>query len=1270
MRHSLPRYTLGIILTLIGSGFLTATVQAQNYVFNQATFTVGNSPQSIAVGDFNGDGKPDLAVVNSYDGTVSILLGKADATFLPHVDYALGSMSQVYSVVAGDFNGDRRLDLAVTLSTGLSYEVAILLGNGDGTFTKPAILTLDGFPRGIVVGDFNNDGKIDLGFAEATGGGGTGVAALLLGNGDGTFQPSNDFPLPGAPSMVAAADLNNDGNLDLIVAGGTSNTFSVLLGNGNGTFQPYVNYSTSGAVNQLVVVDLNGDNKPDLVVPATAYGQTGFWIFLGLGDGTFQAPVNVTAGGNTVATLAAGDFNGDGKLDLVFTTSTYQAAVTDVLLGNGDGTFPSQPILAGAAASVLATGDFNGDGKLDLAYIPAPYYGIDSIGIMLGNGDGTFSLRTDYATAASPMAAVAGDFNGDGKPDLAVPINNGQFNPGAVSVFINNGDGTFQPPVNYSIGNPPQAIVAGDFNGDGIPDLAVVNTGNPQQSVVSILLGNGNGTFQAHVDFAVGMAGVSLVAGDFNGDGRLDLAVAGGVYNSSTGSQGAIALLLGNGNGTIQAPVIVTVPNTMYSLDGLATGDFNHDGRLDLAATDGVNHLYVLLGNGDGTFTAPVTYTTSAAGALAAADFNGDGNVDLAAPEWQGYSIGVMLGNGDGTFQTAVPYSAGDIGNSLIAADFNGDGKPDLVSGGTILLNNGDGTFGPPYNFPAANMELYGVAAADFNSDGAADLVLASAYNSTTVSVYLSHPVIALYPPKVVFANQGEGTTSPAQTVSVSNPGSAPFSLTSIGATPPFAESTTCGATIAPGTNCPINVTFSPSGTGELNGILTLADSALGSPQFTPLAGLSVSGAAATLSPAAMSFDGLPVGQTSAAVTATLQNTGNALMSGIGIVATGDFTQTNTCGSSLGLGAACTISVNFVPLARGVRNGSITVTSNAGQSAISLAGIGLAAVLSLSTNSLDFGTQYVGIAGGWGSAVVTSAGDLTLNLTGISASGDFSQTNDCNQPLAPGSFCYVSVSVTPSAVGTRTGTLTFTDNGVGTQPSVALTATAVYAVPQIVAPIAPASAPPGSAGFTLTVNGSGFAPVSVVQWKGSPRPTTYVSPTQLTAAIPASDVAAAGTAVVTVFNPTPGGGTSNGSAFEITTATPTLAFVNTNLTVGQQPLVVAGGDFNGDGKPDLVIANITSNTISVLLGNGDGTFRPHVDYAAGSGPESVVVADVNNDGKLDLAVLDQNTATTSVLLGNGDGTFRSPLSITGFNLNGSGIAAGDFNGDGKVDLAV
>jgi len=223
-------------------------------------------------------------------------------------------------------------------------------------------------------------------------------------------------------------------------------------------------------------------------------------------------------------------------------------------------------------------------------------------------------------------------------------------------------------------------------------------------------------------------------------------------------------------------------------------------------------------------------------------------------------------------------------------------------------------------------------------------------------------------------------------------------------------------------------------------------------------------------------------------------------------------------------------------------------------------------------------------------------------------------------------------------------------------------------VPFISQPLVPAATAPGGPGFTLTVNGAGFVSGSVVNWNGSALATTFVNSDQLTAAVPASQIAAAGTAWITVSNPVPGR-TSNVAYFEVTNPTQSVSFTTTDYQAGSGPYSVAVGDFNGDGKPDLAVANSISNNVSVLLGNGDGTFQAAVNYAAGSWPISVTVGDFNGDGKLDLAVANYLDSDVSVLLGNGDGTFQTPVNY-GVGWLPFVITAGDFNGDGKLDLAV
>jgi hypothetical protein len=362
-------------------------------------------------------------------------------------------------------------------------------------------------------------------------------------DGGSLFGPVTLYDLGGAdPSAqftsVAVADVNDDGKPDVVVTNGDG-TLSVLLGNGDGSFQPPVTYNPGlQEPTGVAVADLNGDGKQDLAVPN---GYSKVSVLLGNGDGTFQAPVSYGTGGNGPSSVAITDVNGDGHPDIVM--ANWGTNTVSVLLGNGDGTF--QPAVTyssgGGGPTGVAIADVNGDGKPDI--VVANYVSA-SVGVLLGNGDGTFQAPVSYGTGGSWVNAVAiGDVNGDGKPDLAVATSCGGACDGTVAVLLGNGDGTFQPAVLYDTGVylAPAAVAIADVNGDGIPDLVAADFYGVPTGNISVLQGNGDGTFQSPLIY--GSGGIwpdSIIASDVNGDGNTDLVVGNSNWDIGNSSVGVL----------------------------------------------------------------------------------------------------------------------------------------------------------------------------------------------------------------------------------------------------------------------------------------------------------------------------------------------------------------------------------------------------------------------------------------------------------------------------------------------------------------------------------------------------------------------------------------------------------------------------------------------------------------------------------------------------------------------------------------------------------
>jgi hypothetical protein len=303
-------------------------------------------------------------------------------------------------------------------------------------------------------------------------------------------------------------------------------------------------------------------------------------------------------------------------------------------------------------------------------------------------------------------------------------------------------------------------------------------------------------------------------------------------------------------------------------------------------------------------------------------------------------------------------------------------------------------------------------------------------------------PAASFAPTTLAFSNQNVNTTSAAQSVTITNSGTGALNITSIAASAPYSQTNTCGASVAPGANCSINVTFTPTAVGSQPGTITVTDNATGSPQTVNLTGTGVA-SSVSFSPTSLAFGNQNVNTTSAAKTVTLTNGGTAALTITSIVASAPYAETNTCGASVAAGGKCTISVTFTPTATGSHPGTITVTDDATGSpqTVSLTGTGVAPIANLSPTSLTFALRKVGTTSAAQTVTLTNGGTATLNISSIAISGDFSETTTCRTSLAVKTNCKISVKFTPTVTGTRTGTVTINDSAAGSPHVVSLTGT-------------------------------------------------------------------------------------------------------------------------------------------------------------------------------------------------------------------------------------
>jgi hypothetical protein len=913
------------------------------------------------------------------------------------------------------------------------------------------------------------------------------------------------------------------------------------------------------------------------------------------------------------------------------------------------------------------------------------------------------TAASPYATGAYPRSIAVGDFNRDGFADIAIA----NWADGTVLVLLGDGSGGFRaaPGSPISVGGYPQSIAVGDFNGDGIQDLAIAGANKP------VLLGDGTGGFSPAPNgpSAALVAGQPIVVGDFNGDGIQDLAIGGQAMG--------VAVLLGNGSGGF-----TPTTGNMFETPGaaaLAVGDFNGDGNQDIAVASWVQGyatwVYILFGNGTGGFREQMAFsagtTVSHPAAIAVGDFNGDGVADLALGASNGMTV--LLGDGSGGFSatSGSPYLP-VTPSSLVVADVNGDGIPDLIAGGPemmVLIGDGTGAFTPkaiPFSGGA-----YPIAAgvADFNGDGITDLAEID-WKANTVSVLLggkasSTSVLTTTAPSCVPAGQpvpltlavsdaGLGFSAPTggatffdgtTSLGAANQNASPYTFTatqlSLGLhtfTASYAGDARTAASVSNSLTVQVGeaqtITFGAIGNVTVNvGSITLT--------ATASSGLAVTYTVSVVSYGYCSVLGnvVTIGA-NGTCTITASQAGNAVYAPAPPVTQSfqiDSAQTITFGalSDVKLGVVLTVSAtasSYLPVT--LTSNTLPVCTVSG-SAVTTIAVGTCSITASQAGNTLYApappvTQSFKVEAGQPQTVAFSPpGNVTLGVAPFTLSATASSGLAVTFTSNTLAICTVSGS-TVTAVAAGVCSITASQAGNDTYAA----ATPVTQTFRIVGAETITFDPIpnqilGASPFQIAAQAAGGVPVSLASTAPQVCVAASTSVRLLTAGTCSIKAAQIGDAAIAAS-------TALTRSFTVSAAKPSGALNEEfaiSLDTVSAPQALAVGDFNGDGSPDIAVADLGDNTVTVLLGNGSGGFTqaPGSPFAAGNQPHDIAVGDFNGDGIQDLAVASENASDITILLGNGSGGFIAAPGVplpTG--IYGAAIRVGDFNNDGIQDLVV
>jgi hypothetical protein len=1091
-------------------------------------------------------------------------------------------------------------------------------------------------PRSVVVGDINNDHQIDIIVANS----GTDSIGIFLSDGNGSFTNQQPHPtgFQSRPYSVAVNDFDNDGNLDIAVANYGFNSIGISLGHGNGSFTDQNLFSLNSSHPLFIATgDFNNDNQTDIAI--VNYGTNNIGILLGNGDGSFENQITYFTNYDSIPySLAIGDFNHDNNLDIAI--ANYGTNNVGILLGHGNGSFSSLQTYTTSPKSnpsSIVVRDFNNDNHLDIV---VTNNGTGTLGIFFGYGNGTFQAQTIYMISSNshPQYITVGDFNKDKQLDIVIIDSTND----EIYILLGNGTGTFPTITTYDAvsGSRPFWIAVADFNYDNQSDIVVVDYSTNDIRTLIQYSDNPSARVQSYPIGTPGLTG-TLAVNDFNNDHILDIVF----FKFSS-----IVIWIGLGDGTFGTQITLSI-GSESNVQYISTGDLNNDNQTDIIISDaGYNWVSIFLGYGNGTFAAIKTYNAGA-GSMPSwtvlADVNNDKRMDIVCANAGTSSIGILLGNGNGTFAAMVFYSTGPgtIPYSVAVGDINHDNLLDIVASdfnGNVIIffGRGKGIFieVSVIHLPAsaAFLGTFSIVLADLNRDNNLDIA-ATNLQGDSITVYLGQgngifPQVSNY-----FTGSGSGPLY----IIVNDFNN--DNISDIAATDFIGNQVIIFYGIGNGIFENSSLRQYPTGAGSLPYAFTAADLD-NNKKLEFIVALSGPGDIAVLTEyhaAAFTYQ-------------TIYSTGSPLQPFS--LAVGDFNNDKHADIVVANSGTGNLDILF-----GFGNGTF----------------GMEMMYLIGTDSHP---QYV--------ITIDINNDNKLDIVSVN-----SKNNSISVIMGHGNGTFAAQLMLPTTDALNPYAVasddlnndTWLDLIVANEGSDSIgiyfgfdytlfqfqeyynTTTSAVPIGIIVrdfnndnhSDIAATFYQSNEIGIVLGYGNGSFTKMMTYSTKDGSQPY----------GIDAGDFNNDSLLDIVITN----AGTNNIGVFMGYGDGSFAAIVTYSTGASLRPLSVAVGDLNYDNQLDIIEANSGTDSIGVLLGNGNGTFSVVKLYPIGTGsqPYSLALSDFNNDSRLDIVVANHGTSNVAILFGYGNGTFGNQMNFsTGFSSLPYWVSVGDFNNDNRTDIAT